>query len=243
MDYIHAIEQRTSRRSFRNTPIAAKTLELLKEQIALANEQSGLTIQYLEDGSSAFEGVKSYGMFHGVRSMLVLKGDRRLPALKEKVGYYGERLILIAQELGLGSCWVGGTFDRHSAVFAVAPEEEIVCVVPIGNVSALTVKEKLIRGVVHRSTKSIEEMVRADRPLTEEETAAMQLVQLAPTAKNTQKVVFSFYGETITASVPDDYPFDLVDLGICKLHFEEGMKALFPQGHFQWGNGGAFQTN
>ena len=80
MDYIHAIEQRTSRRSFRNTPIAAEKLELLKEQIALANEQSGLTIQYLEDGSSAFEGVKSYGMFHGVRSMLVLKGDRRLPA-------------------------------------------------------------------------------------------------------------------------------------------------------------------
>ena len=47
MDYIHAIEQRTSRRSFRNTPIAAETLERLKKQIALANEQSGLTIQYL----------------------------------------------------------------------------------------------------------------------------------------------------------------------------------------------------
>lgn len=243
MDYIHAIEHRTSRRSFLDSPIAAEKLERLQEQIALANEQSGLTIQYLEDGSDAFEGVKSYGMFHGVRSMLVLKGDRQLEHLKEKAGYYGERLILIAQELELGSCWVGGTFDKHSVVFAAAPEEEIVCVVPIGTVAAPTVKEKVIRGMIHRSTKSIEEMVRTDRPLTEEETAAMRLVQLAPTAKNTQKVVFTFAGDQTIAGVPDDYPFDLVDLGICKLHFEEGMKALFPQGHFQWGNGGAFQTN
>lgn len=243
MDYIHAIEHRTSRRSFLDSPIAAEKLERLQEQIALANEQSGLTIQYLEDGSDAFEGVKSYGMFHGVRSMLVLKGDRQLEHLKEKAGYYGERLILIAQELELGSCWVGGTFDKHSAVFAAAPEEEIVCVVPIGTVAAPTVKEKVIRGMIHRSTKSIEEMVRTDRPLTEEETAAMRLVQLAPTAKNTQKVVFTFAGNQTIAGVPDDYPFDLVDLGICKLHFEEGMKALFPQGHFQWGNGGVFQTN
>ena len=42
MDYIHAIEQRTSRRSFRNTPIAAETLELLKEQIAPRGRQQCL---------------------------------------------------------------------------------------------------------------------------------------------------------------------------------------------------------
>ena len=62
----------------------------------------------------------------------------------------------------------------------------------------------------------------------------------APTARNTQKVVFSFFGDRITAGVPDDAPFDLVDLGICKLHFEIGMRELFPQCRFAWGNGGAF---
>ncbi len=44
----------------------------------------------------------------------------------------------------------------------------------------------------------------------------------------------------ITAGVPDDAPFDLVDLGICKLHFEIGMRELFPQCRFAWGNGGTF---
>ena len=55
-------------------------------------------------------------------------------------------------------------------------------------------KERMIRGVIHRKSKTIEEMVRADRPLSEEEKQAMQLVQLAPTAKNTQKPVFIFAG-------------------------------------------------
>ena len=188
-------------------------------------------------------GFKSYGMFDGVRAMLVLKGNRELAFLKEKVGYYGEQLILKATELGLGSCWVGGTFDRRSAVFEPSSEEEMVCVVPIGKVAQSSRKERMIRGVIHRKSKTIEEMVRADRPLSEEERQAMQLVQLAPTAKNTQKPVFIFAGDKIYAGVADDEPFDLVDLGICKLHFEIGMKQLFLQGHFEFGNGSIYKRS
>ena len=178
-----------------------------------------------------------------MRAMLVLKGNRELAFLKEKVGYYGEQLILKVTELGLGSCWVGGTFDRRSAVFEPSPEEEIVCVVPIGKVAQSSRKERMIRGVIHRKSKTIEEMVRADRPLSEEERQAMQLVQLAPTAKNTQKPVFIFAGDKIYAGVADDEPFDLVDLGICKLHFEIGMKQLFLQGHFEFGNGSIYKRS
>lgn len=93
------------------TPIEQQILRQLLEAIEEVNETSGLTVSYLEDGSDAFAGFKSYGMFDGVRAMLVLKGNRELAFLKEKVGYYGEQLILKATELGLGSCWVGGTFD------------------------------------------------------------------------------------------------------------------------------------
>ncbi len=116
MEQKQAIEQRISRRSFLQTPIEQQILRQLLEAIEEVNETSGLTVSYLEDGSDAFAGFKSYGMFDGVRAMLVLKGNRELAFLKEKVGYYGEQLILKATELGLGSCWVGGTFDRRSAV-------------------------------------------------------------------------------------------------------------------------------
>ena len=233
MEQKQAIEQRISRRSFLQTPIEQQILRQLLEAIEEVNETSGLTVSYLEDGSDAFAGFKSYGMFDGVRAMLVLKGNRELAFLKEKVGYYGEQLILKATELGLGSCWV----------FEPSPEEEMVCVVPIGKVAQSSRKERMIRGVIHRKSKTIEEMVRADRPLSEEEKQAMQLVQLAPTAKNTQKPVFIFAGDKIYAGVADDEPFDLVDLGICKLHFEIGMKQLFLQGHFEFGNGSIYKRS
>ena len=106
MEQKQAIEQRISRRSFLQTPIEQQILRQLLEAIEEVNETSGLTVSYLEDGSDAFAGFKSYGMFDGVRAMLVLKGNRELAFLKEKVGYYGEQLILKATELGLGSCWI-----------------------------------------------------------------------------------------------------------------------------------------
>lgn len=240
IDYVSAIHQRISRRSYLPAPIEEEKLAVLKQEIEKANRESGLTITLLEDGSEAFDGVKSYGMFSGVRSLIVLKGFEEIEHLREKAGYYGERLVLAATALGLGTCWVGGTFDKESEVFALPKGEQIVCVVTVGHVAQSSLKEKVIRGVMHRKTKPIEEMVRTDRPLSPEEEAAMELVQHAPTARNTQKVVFSFFGDRITAGVPDDAPFDLVDLGICKLHFEIGMRELFPQCRFAWGNGGAF---
>lgn len=236
MNMIDAINTRISRRTYLDTPIEPAKLALLQKEIDKANAESGLTITFLQDGAESFEGDKSYGMFEGVRSMLVLKGNEDLPNLKEKVGYYGEKLILLAENLELGSCWVGGTFDKESSVFEKSPDEQIICVVPLGNISPSNREEKLVRGRIHRHSKEINEMMQADRPLTETETEAMKLVQLAPTARNTQKVEFVFEGDEITAQVADDYRFDLVDLGICKLHFETGMKTLYPNGHFLFGN-------
>ena len=104
-------------------------------------------------------------------------------------------------------------------------------------------KQSELAALVGARRETSEEMVRADRPLSEEESQAMQLVQLAPTAKNTQKPVFIFAGDKIYAGVADDEPFDLVDLGICKLHFEIGMKQLFLQGHFEFGNGSIYKRS
>ena len=82
MEQKQAIEQRISRRSFLQTPIEQQILRQLLEAIEEVNETSGLTVSYLEDGSDAFAGFKSYGMFDGVRAMLVLKGNRELAFLR-----------------------------------------------------------------------------------------------------------------------------------------------------------------
>lgn len=231
-DYTNAIECRISRRTYLNTEIDPDSLLLLKQKIADVNAESGLNIAWLPDGGKAMSGGKSYGMFSGVKALLLLKGDSKLPYLREKIGYYGEILILEATELGLGTCWVGGTFDK--SMLSVPNNEELVCVAPVGNVQAsATLKEKLLRGAMHRKSKTIDELLQADVSISDELRRAMELVQRAPTTRNLQKASFMLKDGVITAGVPDDYHLDMVDLGICKLHFECGMG-----GKFDLGNGG-----
>lgn len=231
-DYTAAIGERISRRTYLKTEIAPRSLAVLQQKIAEFNAESGLNITWLADGGAALAGGKSYGMFRGVKGMLVLKGAADLPHLREKAGYYGELLILEATTLGLGTCWVGGTFDKTA--LWVPTGEELVCVVPVGNVADReTMKERVIRGAAHRKTKAIEELLESDVPMSDQLRRAMEFVQRAPTARNLQKVTFVVKNGVITAHVPEDYFLDMVDLGICKLHFECGMG-----GRFEPGNGG-----
>ena len=237
MDQIQAIEARISRRSYLEDPIPLEKLAVLLEEIDRINALGTLTVAFAPDAARAFQGGKSCGLFRGVRSLVIFKGEKNLPNLREKVGYYGEHLLLVATALGLGSCWVGGTFHRNDPSLLTEEWEEIVCVSPVGCVPREeTLKERLVRAAIHRGTKTVDQMTRASRPLTGEERRAMELVQRAPSARNTQRVVFSFGEEGICASVPGDAPFDLVDLGIAKYHFEAGLP-----GRFQWGSGAPFQ--
>lgn len=236
-NYTAAIKARISRRSYLTTEISPNKLAALHKKIEELNAESGLNISWCTHGADAMAGGKSYGMFSGVRAMLLLKGSSSLPHLREKIGYYGEILMLEATALGLGSCWVGGTFQK--AALSVPQDEELVCVVPIGNVpNTSTLKEKLLRGVVHRKSKTVEQLLNTDSPISPQLRHAMELVQQAPTARNSQKVSFTLKEGVISAHVPDDYYLDLVDLGICKLHFECGLK-----GKFELGNGGKFVTH
>lgn len=107
MDYLKAIEQRVSTRSYLETVIEKEKISLLINEIEEGNQKYGLSISFLEDGSSAFNSFgKSYGMFKGVRSLIVMKGPKNDIHLKEKLGYVGEKsyfegyIIRISNMLG-----------------------------------------------------------------------------------------------------------------------------------------------
>lgn len=230
------INKRKSRRDYLLTEIDIDKVVRLESLIDEYNKKSGLSIEFLEDGSSAFNGIKkSYGMFKNVRSLIVLKGDKDDISLKEKIGYFGELLVLEATRLSLGTCWVGGTFDRDS-LEREFENEQVVAVIPIGNVKETSgVKENLIYKLVHRKTKSIEEMYTSDEKVADWFLKGMEAVQKAPSTRNTQKVIFEYKEGIVKASVPETYVFDLVDLGIAKAHFE-----LVAGGTFEIGNNGVF---
>ncbi|GKU24608.1 nitroreductase family protein [Clostridium folliculivorans] len=240
MDILEAIEKRKSRRSYLSTPIAKDKIEKIESLISKYNEEGGISIQLIEDGSHVFNGLrKSYGMFSGVKSILALIGKAEDPHLGEKLGYYGELLVLEATKLDLGTCWVGGTFDKKTPIGKLANDEILVCVIPIGNVEETqTIKEKLIYKASHRKTKSVEEFYTSIGNVPQWFLEGIKAVQKAPSAMNTQKVKFNYNEGNITAGIENTYVFDLVDLGIAKAHF-----AIAADGDFEFGNPGKFLKN
>jgi nitroreductase len=238
MTDLQAIDRRTSRRSYAGTSLSQEDCDAMIAWTQWADQASGLSFMLMHDGREAFQGLhRSYGLFDGVRSVLLIKGSRQDSDRKEKAGYYGERIVLEATKRGLGTCWVGGTYRRSSIMPNVADEEELICVITIGNVEERrSFRETIIHGLTARRSKTVQELVESDESLPEWFLRGIHAVQKAPTAVNSQKFIFTYQNGKVSAHVPDRSMFDLVDLGIGKLHFEIGSEA----GHFAPGNHGEF---
>lgn len=234
-----AINIRKSRRSFLPTQIEPVLLDALKLSVAEYNRKENLSIDLIEDGSKAFEGLhRSYGMFKAVRTIIALKGSKDDPHLKEKLGYYGELLVLKAVSLGLGTCWVGGSFQKNNRLFNLKNKESLICVICLGYTKEqLSFKENLIRNSVHRKPKALAHFYHSDLyPLPHWFIEAIKAVQLAPSAVNRQNYKFRLENGVVRADTPNTATFDLVDLGIAKAHF-----SLVAKGVFDWGNNAIYR--
>ena len=114
-DIKDAIRNRHAVREYYNRTIDASTAAQLNEEIARCNEEGGLHIQLITDEPRAFGGqMARYGKFNNVKNYIALAGKKD-PGLEEKIGYYGERIALKAQILGLNTCWVALTFSKRKA--------------------------------------------------------------------------------------------------------------------------------
>ncbi|MCL2508586.1 MAG: nitroreductase [Oscillospiraceae bacterium] len=244
MTLLEAIDLRRSRRKYLSDPIPPDMAESL---IALADEYSksgGMRMELVFSDGAAFNGLrKSYGMFSNVQNYAGLIADENDFSAVERLGYFGELFMLHAVSTGLGTCWVGGSFDRGSCPFQLTGGESVVCVITLGYTPQRdSPREKLIRGVTHLKTKSAEEMTDADSPVPGWFTDGMRAVEKAPSAVNRQPVMFSCREGKVTAGIKDAGSFSMLDLGIAKLHFELG--AMFGdgilRGKWDFGNNAEF---
>lgn len=223
MDLMEAIQVRTSRRTYLETPISEDKVKRLEEKINEVNKPGRLGLKLILKEPSAFNKFrKTYGMFKGVQNYILLIGKTE-PDVKEKLGYYGEQLVLLATRLGLGTCWVGGTFDRSIGSAYLKADETFCGVILLGNVEEeKSWKERLISKVTHRKTKAIEEMMKAEGEVPEWFLSGMKAVQKAPSAVNAQPVTFTYQQGIVSAYASGKLGHEKIDLGIAKLHFEIG---------------------
>jgi nitroreductase len=131
--------------------------------------------------------------------------------LAEKCGYYGEKIVLKAQELGLNTCWVAGTYSKKKSAGKIENGEKQALVIAIGYGKT--------QGVPHKS-KTVADVSKASGNLPEWYKRGIEAALLAPTAMNQQKFQFTLSGNKVSAKALRGFGSKL-DLGIVKYHFEE----------------------
>lgn len=210
MDLIKAMQERHSVRSYLDKPIKKELLEQLQNVVDECNRDGGLHIQLVVDEPQAFDGFMAhYGKFSGVKNYVALIGRK---GKDEAIGYYGEKIALTAQALGLNTCWVAMSYKKIKTAFTLAQGEKVYCVLALGYGAT--------QGVPHKS-KSINEVSVGYNTAPESFQKGVQAALLAPTAMNQQKFTFSYEDGKVRIKAGFGFYVN-VDLGIAKYHFELG---------------------
>ena len=114
MNIKEAISSRHSVRQFLNKPISQEHRDRLAELINSCCEESGLRLQIIYDEPMCFNTfLAHYGKFTNVTNYIALVGKKALENLDELCGYYGQKIVLAAQQMGLNTCWVAGTYGKR----------------------------------------------------------------------------------------------------------------------------------
>ena len=202
---------RHSVRQYKDEPLTDSEISALGAEIAAINSESGLKIQLITNEPRAFSTrIAKYGKFEGVSNYFAIVGEK-CKQLYERCGYYGERLVLFAHKMGLGTCWVGIGYKKVVEAIEIGEGEKLVILIAVGHGRN--------RGLPRRS-KSAEDVSNVTDTSPEWFRLGVDAALTAPTAINQQKFYFTLNDDgTVTAKARLG-PYSRLDLGIVKYHFE-----------------------
>ncbi len=225
-----AIEARHSVRAYKDQPLTKEVSKRLEEEIAVVNQKANLHVQLIQNEPKAFQGtLAKYGKFRNVTSYLVMAG-KKADDLDERIGYYGEHLVLLAQTLGLNTCWVGLSYSKVPGTYVLEEGEKIACYIAIGYGETQGVGHKIKTVEQVSSSKNVSDITPSWFR------KGVEAALLAPTAVNQQKFSFEYVGMGNNHHlVRAKKGFSMIgytkmDLGIAKYHFEIGAG----KDNFEW---------
>lgn len=204
------MQKRHSVRQYEPIEIEEEKKTALNQLIEEANSTANLHIQACYDEPEAFNTFMAhYGKFDGVINYIVLIGKKKKD---EEIGYWGEKIVLKAQELGLNTCWVALTYGKKKTKAQLSSGEKIYCTLALGYGKT--------QGVAHKS-KAISQVSNVSSDTPEWFKRGVEASLLAPTAMNQQKFKFIYEDEKVIAKSGVGF-YTKIDLGIAKCHFEIG---------------------
>lgn len=208
MEIIELMKERHSVRQYTDKKIEKEKREVLNTLIAKINQKAGLHIQIIYDEPKCFNSMMAhYGKFDGVNNYIALVREKSKP--DESLGYYGEQIVLKAQELGLNTCWVAMTHGKSKA--QIDKGKKLVCLISLGYGKTA--------GAAHKS-KKLSEVCNYKKDMPEWFLSGMEAALLAPTAMNRQKFYFELLPDNSIKITCGRGLYTKLDLGIVKYHFE-----------------------
>ncbi|MGV8983787.1 nitroreductase family protein [Clostridium sp.] len=252
---IELIKMRTSSRSFEQRNIESGNLKKLKDYITKMNEETKMKAKVIfiqnkvTDGSKVMK-LGTYGVISGANSFIVGILDKEE---KDSIGfgYLFEKIVLFATDLGLQTCWLGGTFNKENFKqnISLLDNEFIPIVSPIGiKKEKPRVFESAMRAVIGANKRKqwSELFFEADSlvPLNESNEGQyaipLEMVRLGPSASNKQpwriikdKNAYHFFLCRTKGYGGSGYDMQKNDMGIAKCHFELAVNELGLKGTWQ----------
>ena len=239
---IDIIKQRKSIRSYDNKTLSTEIMNSLESffQGIKGPFEAKVRLKLVNITDNENDGLKlgTYGVIKGAKTFLVgavEKGDHDL----EEIGYIFEKVILYITSLDLGTCWLGGTFNRGEFAKAIGlkDNELLPVVTPVGNIrEQKNLIDSFFRYVAgsdnRKEWKEIFFNQNFNKSLQQEEAGyfknPLEMIRLAPSASNRQpwRIVVDgqrchFYLQK-TPRYSDKLGFDIqrIDMGIAMCHFE-----------------------
>ena len=221
MDLDNAIKTRHSVRNYTDEKIEGDVLQELQNEITKCNEEGNLNIQLVLNEEEAF-GTSHYGNFVNCKNYIVIIGNKKDKELDEKAGYYGEKIVIKAQALGLNTCWVALTYNKSKIPCKFSDDEKIAIVIATGYGET--------DGVQHKG-KTFKDVSKTIENVPEWYNNGIEYALLAPTAINQQKFKFELKDNNeVSLKVAGTGVCTKIDLGIVKYHFELGAG----ENNFKW---------
>ena len=215
MTELQAIKERHSVRSYQEKKIEAEKIEQLNAMIETCNKEGNLNLQLLPEAGGTFQKKlmsRVMGLASAPSVIACVAADD--PTAHERIGYYGEKIVLYAQTLGLNTCWAG-TFSAKN-VPANRTEGDILPIVialGYGNTQGKS-----------RKSKSVEQVAEG-KSLPDWFVKGVKAALLAPTAINQQKFKIRLADDGKVSFEDLGGVLSKIDLGIIRYHFEVGSKA------------------
>lgn len=215
---VETIRERHSVREYDGKPLAQAEFDALGAVVEECARESGLDIRLVGDNPEVFNVIARFGLIRGCRTHVAFvvddakAGGATRAAVDEFIGYWGQKIVLAAQDMGLNTCWCALCSRKKSrAVVALGKKVRLVIAVGHGKTQGFPRKTKSIGAL------SSVECAKAPAWFA----VAMEAAQLAPTAMNNQnfKITLLSDGRTVRIDAPQS-GLNAIDQGIVRRNFE-----------------------